>query len=239
VADAARAYHDAKYHRHDTIEFMSLFASLTVGVIGAAVAIKIIWRVGSRHRAMPCPVWLHWLVGRDNPFARTHGAAFIAEHLDVAPGMTVLDAGCGPGRVTLPLAKRAGAEGLVVAMDLQAGMLTHARMKAEAAGLANIEYLHAGLGEGRLEHGRFQRAALVTVLGEIPDREAALAELFTALAPGGRLAVVEVIFDPHFQRRSMVNRLTAAAGFREGAFFGNRFAYLALFEKPAEANEVT
>jgi len=40
---------------------------------------------------------------------------------------------------------------------------------------------------------------LVTVLGEVPDREAALREIFDALKPGGILSVTEIIFDPHFQ----------------------------------------
>lgn len=61
---------------------------------------------------------------------------------------------------------------------------------------------------------------------------AALAELFTALRPGGLLAVVEVIFDPHFQSRRRVTGLAFAAGFRERAFFGRRLAYVIHFEKP-------
>ncbi len=73
----------------------------------------------------------------------------------------------------------------------------------------------------------------MTVLGEIPDRESALSEIFAALKPGGILSVTEVIFDPHFQRRGTVAELAKAAGFRERAMFGNRFAYTLHFEKPA------
>jgi predicted methyltransferase len=72
----------------------------------------------------------------------------------------------------------------------------------------------------------------VTVLGEIPDRAAALEEVYAALKPGGVLSVTEVIFDPHFQRRSGVTRFGTAAGFRERAVFGNRFAYTVHLEKP-------
>ena len=105
-------------------------------------------------------------------------------------------------------------------------------MKAEVAGLTNVEFVAAALGDGRLPANRFDRAVLVTVLGEIPDRAGALAELFDALKPGGILAVVEVIFDPHFQSRRTVTGLADSAGFRERAFFGRSLAYVIHFEKP-------
>lgn len=74
------------------------------------------------------------------------------------------------------------------------------------------------MGEGKLTHNRFDRVLLVTVLGEIPDREAALGENLAALKPGGILSVTEIIFDPHFQRLSTVNRLANAVGFEEVVF---------------------
>ena len=85
--------------------------------------------------------------------------------------MAVLDAGCGPGRLAIPIARHVGPRGEAVAMDIQAGMLQRAREKAEAAKLANIRFLEGGLGEDKLGRNRFDRAVLVTVLGEIPDRE--------------------------------------------------------------------
>lgn len=196
--------------------------------------VAVIWRLASRRQSLPCPVWLRWLVELDNPFTKTNRAAFIVETLALAPGMTALDAGCGPGRLTLPLAKGVGPAGRVIALDIQPGMLARARMKTEAAGHANVEFLAAGLGDGKLPGHQVDRAVLVTVLGEIPHPAAALAELFRALKPGGILAVVEVIFDPHFQTRGTVTRLAAAAGFHERAFFGHRLAYVIHFEKPKD-----
>ena len=207
----------------------------TTTIIAVVVIITLvvtIWRLASSRHSLPCPVWLRWLVELDNPFTKTNRAAFIVETLALAPGMTVLDAGCGPGRLTVPLARGVGTSGRVVALDIQAGMLARAKTKTVTAGLANIDFINAGLGDGKLPRNRFQRAVLVTVLGEIPDRRAAFAELFNTLAPGGILAVVEVIFDPHFQTRSTVIDLAVAAGFRERAFFGHFLAYVIHFEKP-------
>jgi len=209
---------------------------ISLGLFALALLVVFAaWRLASRRRSLPCPVWLRWLVELDNPFTRTNRAAVIVGHLGVRPGMTVLDAGCGPGRLTVPLARAVGEGGEVVALDLQAGMLRRAEEKVRAAGLANVRFLQAGLGDGRLERDRFDRAVLVTVLGEVPDREAALRDLFGALKPGGVLSVTELVFDPHFQRRGTVARLAAAAGFREKAVFGNRVAYTLHLEKPEEA----
>jgi len=202
-------------------------------VIVVAIAIgTILWRLASRRQSVPCPVWLRWLVELDNPFTKTNRAAYIVETLALSRGMKVLDAGCGPGRLTVPLARSVGPTGRVVALDIQPGMLARARTRTETAGLANVEFVAAALGGGSLPDNDFDRAVLVTVLGEIPDRAVALAELFDALKSGGFLAIVEVIFDPHFQPRRTVTDLAVSAGFRERAFFGHRWAYVMHFEKP-------
>ena len=155
---------------------METYAYLFLGLIGLAIFVGVTWRLASRRHSLPCPVWLRWLVELDNPFTKTNRAASIVRHLDLEPGMAVLDAGCGPGRLTIPLARQAGPRGEVVAMDIQPGMLSRAREKAQAANLTNIRFLQAGVGEGNLGRNQFDRALLVTVLGEIQDRKGAMKE---------------------------------------------------------------
>lgn len=203
---------------------------LVVLVVTSLVAIT--WRLASRRHRLPCPVWLRWLVEIDNPFTKTNRAKFIVETLALSGGMTVLDAGCGPGRLTVPLAKGVGPNGCVVALDIQPGMLARAQAKTEAANCTNVDFVAAALGEGKLPANYFDRVVLVTVLGEIPNRVDEFDELCRALKPGGILAVVEVIFDPHFQSRKVVTGLASASGLIERAFFGHRLAYIIHFEKP-------
>lgn len=50
--------------------------------------------------------------------------------------MRVLDAGCGPGRLTIPLARQVGPTGEVVALDVQQGMLKRVRKNAARGGHA-------------------------------------------------------------------------------------------------------
>jgi len=211
---------------------MTTYVYICFGLVGLIILVAVVWRFASRRHTLPCPVWLRWLVELDNPFTETNRSDVIVQHLDLQPGMTVLDIGCGPGRLTIPVAKQVGQQGEVVAIDIQPGMLRRAQEKAQAANLTNIRFLQVGAGEGKLEHSQTDRALLVTVLGEVPDREAALKEIFDALKPGGILSVTEIIFDPHFQSRDTVLRLAGAVGFREKMFFGNRTAFTLNLEKP-------
>jgi ubiquinone/menaquinone biosynthesis C-methylase UbiE len=211
---------------------MTTYLYIFFGLIGLVILVTVLWRVASRRHALPCPVWLSWLVEFDNPFTKVHRSDVIIEHLDLQPGMTVLDIGCGPGRLTIPAARRVGPQGQVVAIDIQPGMLRRAQDKAKAASLNNIRFQEAGVGEGKLQPGQADRALLVTVLGEIPDRPAALKEIFDALKPGGILSITEIIFDPHYQRRATILRLAGAVGFREKTFFGNWIAFTLNLEKP-------
>jgi 2-polyprenyl-3-methyl-5-hydroxy-6-metoxy-1,4-benzoquinol methylase len=211
---------------------MTTFIYICSGLAGLIVLIAIAWRFASRRRSLPCPTWLGWLVEFNNPFAEGISARAIVGRLNLQPGMKVLDVGCGPGRLTIPIAEQIGPQGEVVAIDIQPGMLRRAREKAQAANLNNIRFLQAAAGEGKLGYSQYDRALLVTVLGEIPDRQAALKEILDALKPGGILAVTEIILDPHFQSHGTVLQLAGTVGFREKEFFGNRLAFTLNLEKP-------
>lgn len=200
-----------------------------------ALLALLVWfggRALSRRRDFPCPAFLAWLV--DNPLARRRATTALAA-LELQPGMRVLDAGCGPGRLAVPIAAAVGPSGRVLAVDMQPRMLEKARAKAAAAGAGNIEFLQAGLGEGKVPEASFDRALLSWVLGEIRDRPRALREIFAALRPGGFLLVSEVMADPHYQSPAKVRELAAACAFRPGAFHGSRLQYSLVLQKPARS----
>ena len=210
---------------------MTLIVQIILGLVLVFLLVVVGWRLSSRRASLPCPSWLAWLVELENPFAKNYNASSIVHHLDLKPGMKVLDAGCGPGRVTITLAKAVGRTGEVVAIDLQAQMLRRAKDKAEAASLTNIKFQELPIETGKLGDAQYDRVLLVTVLGEIPDRQSALQEIYRALKPGGLLSITEIMFDPHYQSRQAILRLAGPLGFREKAFFGSRFAFTLHLEK--------
>ena len=205
--------------------------SIISSIVILIVVLTLVWRFISNRRSLPCPSWLSWMVEMDNPFTKTNRASVIIDLLGLQPGMKVLDAGCGPGRLAIPAAKAIGSQGELTALDIQAIMLARVQEKAHTARLSNIRLMQVELGKGKLENCYYDRAMLVTVLGEIPEQEAALQEIYQALKQGGILSVTEIIFDPHFQSRESVQRAAGRVGFREAGFFGKRLAYTMHFEK--------
>lgn len=183
-----------------------------VATAGGIVLLALSWRFASRRALLPCPAWMAWLLESRMAHPLMHPGRTLAP-LQLGPGMSVLDAGCGAGRLTIPIAEAVGWEGGVVAADVQPRMLDKVREKARSHALSNIRATCVRLGEGALPRAQFDRAVLVTVLGEIPDRLAALREIHGALKPGGLLAVTEVFPDPHYQSRGKVIDLLEKSGF--------------------------
>ncbi|WP_199618034.1 class I SAM-dependent methyltransferase [Paenibacillus alkalitolerans] len=209
---------------------MYIIFSLVILVL-VLIIIFSVWRISSRHVNVPCPFWLRWAVELENPFTKSNQSKHIISRLDIESGMKVMDIGCGPGRLTIPLAKAVGPNGQVVAVDIQLKMLEVVRSKAAREDLSNIEFVNVAMGEGKLTKQGADRAVLVTVLGEIPNRELALKEIYDSLKPDGILAVTEVIFDPHFQSKKTVLDMVKPIGFTEVGFFGNKLAYTVYLKK--------
>jgi ubiquinone/menaquinone biosynthesis C-methylase UbiE len=197
----------------------------------AAASLATLAFLRQRRRPIPHPPRLTFLF--ENPVVGAFvGPERLIERLDLTPGMRVLDAGCGPGRLTIPLARAVGPAGEVVALDGQPGMLAKLEERLKAGGITNVRPLRAGLGEGALREGGFERIVLAMVLGEVRDRASAVRELYAALRPGGILSVTEIFGDPDLRRPATVRREVEAAGFRLARRFGGFPAYTLNFEKP-------
>jgi ubiquinone/menaquinone biosynthesis C-methylase UbiE len=130
------------------------------------------------------------------------------------------------------MAQQVGSTGEVLGIDIEAGKVQRAEQRMQEASIKNVRFERVGAGEGKLPHEQFDRAVLFAVLGEMSDREAALAEIFQALKSGGILSITEGFLDPDYQSRERVRSLAQAVGFVEERCAGNRLLFTMNLLKP-------
>lgn len=203
----------------------------TVGLLlFGLVAINLWWRWMSRRRSLPCPTWLAGSLESPlmDKIAGTHATL---ERIGLQPGQRVLEIGPGPGRLLIPAARRVLPGGEVVGLDIQPGMIERLKARTAQAGVTNLTAILGDATQPNVPPESFDSVYLCTVLGEIPDREAALRQCYAALKPGGMLSITEIFPDPHYQSRATVQRLAEAAGFRLCKMHGRWYFFTANFVK--------
>ena len=116
------------------------------------------------------------------------GHVLLAE-LAVEPGEAVLDVACGPGSVTRLAAARSGPAGRVTGCDVSPAMLMIAAGLGQVASGAAIESHRAPADCLPVPGENFAVVSCQQGLQFFPDRLAALAEMYRALRPGGRIGI--------------------------------------------------
>ncbi len=116
----------------------------------------------------------------------------LIDRLQLEPGHRVLDAGCGPGRITRSLAERIAPGGTVQAVDHEFGVLEYAAWALGSAPVAGatIELGLSDVADLPFADGVLDAAWCSSVLGYVPEPEVVVAELVRAVRPGGRIVVV-------------------------------------------------
>jgi SAM-dependent methyltransferase len=145
----------------------------------------------------------------------------------------VLEVGPGTGYYSLSVAASLDT-GTLDLLDVRPEFIEHVMRRAQAAGVDNIRMT---VGDGSTlpyTDDSFDAAFMVTVLGEIPDQDAALRELLRVLRPGGRLVVGESLAggDPHHVWFGVLRARAEGAGFSFEARDGGALAYWATFRAP-------
>jgi ubiquinone/menaquinone biosynthesis C-methylase UbiE len=165
-------------------------------------------------------------------FQRWSGTEKTLQRIGLRPGQRILEIGPGPGRLLVPAAQRILPGGEAVGIDIQPGMIERLQSRAKRAGVPNLTAILGDATQPHVPEASFDVVFLCTVLGEIPDRAAALRQCYRALKPGGMLSITEMAGDPHYQSRSTVQRLAEEAGFRLQSIQGGWWFFTANFIKP-------
>ncbi|MET0997460.1 MAG: methyltransferase domain-containing protein [Marmoricola sp.] len=113
----------------------------------------------------------------------------VLERLEVAPGLRLLDVGCGIGGTTR-MAAMAGAE--VTGIDLTPDFIQAATALTEHVGLADrVSYVTTAGESAPFDDASFDAAVMVHVGMNIPRKTAVFSQVHRVLAPGGRFAMFE------------------------------------------------
>jgi ubiquinone/menaquinone biosynthesis C-methylase UbiE len=197
-------------------------SALTLAAAGT-VAAAVWWR----KNPSACPYGQRFWVEAPHPFI-TRGR--LLEALEPQPGERLLEIGPGTGYYTFELA--AGVDGgRVEIFDIQQDMLDHVMREAAKRDVTNVWPTRGDAQALPYEGDSFDAVVLVTVLGEIPDQDAALGEIERVLKPGGRLVVGELFGDPHMVTSGKLRERAGRAGLRFERRIGNPLAFFERFRK--------
>ena len=142
---------------------------------------------------------------------------------DLHEGETVLDLGSGAGADVLISARRVGATGRAIGLDMTDEMLELARRNAADAGVGNVEFVKGYIEEIPVPDDTVDVVISNCVINLAADKRKVLAEAARVLRPGGRFAVSDVIADPDMDEATRAD-MAAWTGCIAGALTREEFA---------------
>jgi arsenite methyltransferase len=141
---------------------------------------------------------------------------------DLREGETVLDLGSGAGADVLISARRVGATGRAIGLDMTDEMLDLARSNADEAGARNVEWLKGHIEDIPLPDASVDVVISNCVINLSADKPRVLSEAARVLKPGGRFAVSDVIAAPDMDDATRTD-MAAYTGCIAGALTEHEF----------------
>jgi ubiquinone/menaquinone biosynthesis C-methylase UbiE len=179
----------------------------------------------------PIPSFMTRLI--DNPIRRKYSQNpdVIAERMQLAPGMVVVEIGPGNGSYTKAVAQRILPDGIVYAVDISEGVVQRLKARFDKEGVTNVipkieDAYHFTFADESVD-----RVFAVSCLPEIPQPVTVIEECCRILKPDGLLCLNEWVVDPDYPFRSTEKSWARKAGLELKQEFGNWVSYQLNFGK--------
>lgn len=125
------------------------------------------------------------------------GAGNPQPHIDIKPGETVLDLGCGAGLDLYLYSQAAGPGGKVYGLDISEEMIAKARRNIDILNVQNVELLCAAADQIPLPDNSVDIVTANGIYNLSPNKAAVMREAARVLRPGGRTIFAEIILKAH------------------------------------------
>jgi SAM-dependent methyltransferase len=145
----------------------------------------------------------------------------IMDALRIADGARVADVGAGGGWFTVRLARRVGPNGRVFAEDIQSEMIDSIARRVQSENFGNVETTLGTATDPRLP-GNLDAVLIVDTYPQLADPVLMLKHLAAALAPNGRVGIVDFKKDVLGPGPAMDERLEPGVIIRDAAQAGLR-----------------
>jgi ubiquinone/menaquinone biosynthesis C-methylase UbiE len=182
-----------------------------------------------------------WLMRRVRE--KEESPTIMRRELQVKPGMTICDMGCGNGFHTLPLAKAVGDTGKIYAVDVQPEMIEMLKQNLDIKGVKNVVPIVGAFHDPKLPPDTCDLILLVDVYHEFSHPVQMLAAMRKALKPDGQLVLVEFraedetvpIKPEHKMSKAQIHKEMNANGFiMKREFDGLPWQHLMFFGKDSK-----